>query len=904
MRSSTRAVIWVACVALLICQVIFSFFGNENAVALEDTCNSNRLVVVRGSGERYNDSYLLNSFRSEIESKDLPNYYYFEIDNIGELANEPAYAAAPVTGSLQAFQTGVDAKINSGETGKYRRSVESGKNLLSKYIQNHTNDNSCFFLVGYSQGAQVIGEVLSNFDGNVEALTMIKYVGLLGDPKLDLDGIDLVAAKNVPWYRGDAKLRQHGFLSPRKPYLPNDGYQLKVKAASWCYYDDMICSNNYVKVASGAHGKYVERGAIKAMTREITDVVKSQQTGAYKEKFPATEGCGEQKQDLVIMLDTSPIMRRNANLFTDAPNPLDVRRAADGVTNLPLRTTGQMLLESGCGDKRVAVVGYGRPQDGAPQFLMGFTTNPNDIDALFKSLYVETASGTYERTQFREAAVLGMSSPWRPDASRSLLALTQFAGTGPSTRFGWSDPGTMRGYLSDSLGTQMIHLSRQHNVAIGGIVVPLTLWSGYNQASNETALGDTKAFLNSIAKETGAYNWTRYTDNFAPQTFRKIKLVDTIRESERLRDVSYATAKPVRTKVGQPVTLAVDDPTNLLASAKLRPGHSIEYMWRPSCTKLVDDPFVGSSTYTFTPTVAGTCKAAVIVSIRGAGAGCTSLCSEPFPPYFNQIITYDIEILPADHHDPLPPGSIQNLIKRIYPDRIEYSWDAPTDRGQYSDSQLIYTVRDSDGSMMTMSYDPKLTVTDLTDEDVLLDIAAAGQGGAGSPVSSNTATVIDMRPQPETDPTPNPDPVTDPDPEGGVPIDEETGEETTPPGEVLGENTDNQTEPKQNNQPTYSNPPRQQPPVVLTNSLAVSRSSSSAPTETIPVSTDLGLASPTGQVASATDTLAEAPKLTGLENRGLQPSIDWVVEDLLWLIVATGLIAFIILYLRKRRKHS
>ena len=784
----------------LVALFIFVLMFPEHVNAQVD-CEVNRVVGVRGSGQLLDKSDELIKLEVAIRSALPLGPIFDELDNDLDflLAQEP-YKAASVRSWGSGDIRGIEAFVSSSDWGSYRRSVNTGKNLLHKYIDHYKGTGTCLFLVGYSQGAQVIGEVMTEIADEPAKLARIKYIGLMGDPKLDLDGIDPIPAKNVPWYRGDAKSIIHeGILSARKPYIPNDGFQLKVKSGSWCFWDDIVCSSNYLQAASGGHGKYVERGAIKAMAREITDIIKSDQPGAYASKYPASEGCGAQKQDLVVLLDTSPIMRRNANLFTDIPNPLDVRKAADGVTPLPLRTTGQMLLESGCGDKRVAVVGYGRPQDGAPQLLQDFTANPTVIDALLKSLYEETNSGTYERTQFREAAILGMSTSWRPDASHSLLALTHFAGTGPSSKWGWGDTPTMRAYLSDETGSQMIRLSRDHDVMISGLVVPLTAWSGYNQATSETALGDTKVFLKGIARETGAYNWTKFSDNYAPQTFRKIKVVETVRESERLREASYATAKPVRGKVGQSITLRVDDPTNLISSASLRSGHTIQYNWRPSCTKLVDDPYVATSTYTFTPTAAGKCKAAVSVSIRGSGAGCYSICPEPFPPYFNRLVTFDIEVLPANHHDPLPPGSIQNLIKRIYQDRIEYSWEPPEDKGQYSNQQLVYVIRDADGSVLGITEDTQVTITDTSDTDPPVAIVAAGEGGAGDAVDSEVATVIDMSPPPQ-------------EPVELTPI----VDDDTP--NVLG---DNVLQEKPWMQPTYSAPwhivSRIQPPVEVVN---------------------------------------------------------------------------------------
>ena len=715
-----------------------SLFGNIQVNALA-SCSRTNVAAFRGSGQQYAESAEIKNIQEHLAS--LSGVNFVEIDNkIDFLSSEPKYAAVAIKGGGIENLNGGIALIGSSNFGAYRNSVNSGKNLLRKYIEHYEGTSECLVLVGYSQGAQVVGETVRDMHAeDPDSLKNVIYIGLLGDPEYSPNGYD--TSIRPPWLRGDALYPFWGVLGPRSPeYVPHNPQNAQLpftKVGSWCNYGDVICATNlthYTAMRDG-HGSYLTSG-IPEMVREITAAIEYPDQNITNAIYPKVT-CGPDKQDMVLLLDTSPIMRRNSDLFTDLPNDWDVRKTSSGA-RLPYRTTGQMLFESGCGDKRIAVVGYGRKQDGPPQLLLDFTTNPGDIDTLLKSLYQPSTSGIFERTQYREAAQLAADMMWRDGASHTIFALTNIPGDS-SPAVAWPNAYGIETFFSDQIGQRLIAKTREKDIMLTGAVVPVS-YAGYSRAPGASSEGDTSKFLFDMARATGGYNWVKYYNQYpSVPTFRNIQLDNTIRAAEQLRDASYATIKPIRIKVGQAVTLKVDDPLNLLASAKVR-NDGVYYEWRPICSNLVESPYSLNSTYTFTPLKPGKCKAAVRVYAQGSGNGCYSVCPEPFPPYFNRLLTFDLEILPADYV-PKIPSPVTNVHKSIEDTQVTYLWDAPTS----SVGNVVYLVRDGDGAVLSATTERKFVVTDTASSDPIVQIQAMGDDGLSGTVSSDTAIVQDLR---------------------------------------------------------------------------------------------------------------------------------------------------------------
>jgi hypothetical protein len=143
------------------------------------------------------------------------------------------YPAVPVTG-WPGIINGIAAKTTGyiKDIGMYRWSVSRGEELLKGQITEEINncDSSKLVLAGFSQGAQVTGNVYQGLSS--AQLSHIFAVELFGDPRFN--GKDPVGM-------GDYDPMRNGTLttgpanSPR-PLFPSSGV-----VQSWCHYQDIIC---------------------------------------------------------------------------------------------------------------------------------------------------------------------------------------------------------------------------------------------------------------------------------------------------------------------------------------------------------------------------------------------------------------------------------------------------------------------------------------------------------------------------------------------------------------------------------------------------------------------------------------------------------------------------------------
>lgn len=428
----------------------------------------------------------------------------------------------------------------------------------------------------------------------------------------------------MPWYRGNTiKLLHGGIIDNRTPlYLPREGDTTFTVAGSWCFKDDPVCSMNIVTGTKDAHGKYPER-AIPDMALEIANAI-NYPLGVDKSYRPPALCSQNSKQDLVVLLDTSPIMRRDASIFTDTP-----MWDSYYINNVrqPARTAGKMLLDGpGCGDTRLAVVGYGREQDGQPQLLLDFTNKAADYDQLLKSLHQPAETGTYGRTQIREAGIFAGNVAWRPDAMKTVMVIGGTAGTGPlNPTKNWEHSDNIALHLADSLSQRLISSYREKDIALIADKVPLKN-QGFTLDSSEpwSVVDGTYSYMKMLTSATGGYTWIRDNNtSYQPVNFKYSALDRTISTYLGIRSGTNANVGTVRAEVGKPVEMSVNDPNQYIAAAKLR-GDMIDYAWFVDCANVgIRNIPSNKATVTFTPTRDGKCKAAVYITQKTNSAnGC------------------------------------------------------------------------------------------------------------------------------------------------------------------------------------------------------------------------------------------------------------------------------------------
>jgi hypothetical protein len=179
-------------------------------------CHAVKLVAARGSGER------------------LPP--------LGEMAGPiSAYLArrAKAAGiDYRAYglpYTAVALAMNKAaiQAPEYWLSERQGRNMLRAYIRRQVSGckGEKLFLFGYSQGAHVVGDVLSKGIGglNREESSRIAAVALIGDPRFN---------SREQYDMGSFRIAQNGILGAR---APGDLRDVAARTRSWCRFGDIVC---------------------------------------------------------------------------------------------------------------------------------------------------------------------------------------------------------------------------------------------------------------------------------------------------------------------------------------------------------------------------------------------------------------------------------------------------------------------------------------------------------------------------------------------------------------------------------------------------------------------------------------------------------------------------------------
>lgn len=178
----TRTVI-TSLVAVVLGLVLFNNQSVEAAINPSDCTGKIKVVYVRGSGQEYGNSSEQKRLINELGKYPEINkrLEFVELSSrIPELAGLAEYRATAVAGNWEDIKNGVGAVITKASYGDYAQSLDTGIEQLTLLLRLYRDSNSCSILVGYSQGAHVIGDTLQEVDKTY--LENILYIGLLGDP--------------------------------------------------------------------------------------------------------------------------------------------------------------------------------------------------------------------------------------------------------------------------------------------------------------------------------------------------------------------------------------------------------------------------------------------------------------------------------------------------------------------------------------------------------------------------------------------------------------------------------------------------------------------------------------------------------------------------------------------------
>lgn len=633
------------------------------------------------------------------------NFIFTEIKQ-GVGSAEGKYPAAAVIGTLDDIQTGAGAVISQGRLGDYKKSLEAGVDLIGEYINARRLSEGCIVIVGYSQGAHVIGDALEKGVLN-NVKDKIVYIGLLGDPKLDTQGYGsfLEYGKYTPWYRGNAvPWLQSGLLGPRRPdYIPrisSDKMEAFTKVGSWCYDDDPVCTSNFAGgLIDDGHGKYAER-AVPAMAQEIANAV-AERTG----RVSAGVSCKPLRQDIVLAINFSPTMRSDRVFMS----PEGIDKTVDDA------------FDAGC-DVRVGLVEFGRPGKEPTRPVVDFTSDPQQLKAAIAA-YANTGTPV---TAIEAADVLGgagvaMDYTWRDSAQKAIYVISDAAGDWYGTTNYWN---AEYRYAQLPQIASLVERSRD----LGGVEVYAIKMDhdhtfGYQDPDAANFYGQVRALVDRTAGhfgELGVCNfctWMHRQSNF--QT--------------RHADKPATIVAPVRVKVGETVELTAQDVYGTVDS--YNQNQTWSYRWYTNC----DDPLAGRldpATVTFRPSKPGTCTGAVEVKqMLGYCPRCYDGAGSR-----QAIATFPIEILPADYLPPPLPAVPRNITKEyLWGDEIlRVSWEPPENAAQVG--ELAYVIKDADGNIVGVTTATTLHITDVAPDDIpIVTVSVASANGVGESVSTDTA---------------------------------------------------------------------------------------------------------------------------------------------------------------------
>ena len=131
----------------------------------------------------------------------------------------------------------------------YWLSERQGRNMLRAYIKKQTQDCVSEHLVveGYSQGAQVVGDVFSKGVGGLSAseLTHVTAVVLVADPRFN---------SREPYDAGGFQEGRNGILGAR---TPSDLSSVVARIRAWCRSNDIVCQGHGA-TANHSQGRYID----------------------------------------------------------------------------------------------------------------------------------------------------------------------------------------------------------------------------------------------------------------------------------------------------------------------------------------------------------------------------------------------------------------------------------------------------------------------------------------------------------------------------------------------------------------------------------------------------------------------------------------------------------------------
>jgi hypothetical protein len=325
-------------------------------------------------------------------------------------ARSVAYDATHVKpNSLEAFGMSVGlggVGLVAGERAlAYGNSVDQGKRRLRAEIENIArlcDPSTRIILAGYSQGAHVVGDVLSGLTGSLRARVLATTN--FGDPRFN----PLASAE------GDFEAHRHGLLGSRGQYPPDT----RADVQSWCIKDDPVCQGIHSLVPSlsldpfhvyeharafFAHAEYPNYSTVIAATWLLQRIRKNEKTkGVAPPDVPAPTS---RPLDVAFVVDTTASMD---DAISSVRGNLALIRERLALSATDLRTA---LAEYKDGPEESSDY-RSRLDTGLTADASAFATAVDRLDA--------RGGGDFPESVF-SGLQLALDLPWRPDAAKFVV---------------------------------------------------------------------------------------------------------------------------------------------------------------------------------------------------------------------------------------------------------------------------------------------------------------------------------------------------------------------------------------------------------------------------------------------------------------------------------------------------
>lgn len=394
------------------------------ATAQEFECQDVFLMFARGSGQAVTASPETDAFFDGVIDRLDPGISVTTRE-LGQ--DDYGGDAYPARGGYATLLEGEASWTGPVTGGDYNGSVDEGVSEAAAYMADRASacPEEQFVLGGYSQGAHVMGQALSDLP--TAARERVAFVALFGDPKLHTNdeiplGFDprplACRGETFPWRRGNIRCyADGGILESRVPYVPDD---IEGRVGSWCDKQDGICTGNQTRIADNAHKQYPDA--------EIPEAVR-EAAAALAERLPDRAdmidvlpvGFGFQGVDIAFVIDTTGSMGNDISAARAIAGDL-----ADRIVAAP--------------DGRVALTQY---RDHGDAFVANLEVPlTDDVDTFTTALGQLRASGGGD---YEEALLSGLMTTldgldWREGATKAAIVMADAPGKDPEPITGLTMP--------------------------------------------------------------------------------------------------------------------------------------------------------------------------------------------------------------------------------------------------------------------------------------------------------------------------------------------------------------------------------------------------------------------------------------------------------------------------------